>query len=194
MPNRPIFDRRNGQYITESVNGYADPGTAESTESAVSDQLSRLFSIQASNSASLGILGGSVNVSVRIDNPANSGRTLYLKKIIGNTSISLSLLSSFSGQVTALSGGTLTSPSTVVPANLHLGSSVTSVAATTSSTSAVSGGTTFVLYPLFPGGFGIDFNGSVNVPPGQTLSANVVGSLSVLGVLGTAIEVIWWEI
>ncbi|MFF2481207.1 hypothetical protein [Paenibacillus sp. NPDC058071] len=193
MPNFPIFDRSKSPIITKGTNNYTQKNAAEPPQSAVSATTGGFFSINASNSASLGLLGGTVNISVRIANPSNSGKTLYLKQIYGNTNVSLSLLSSFSGQVTALSGGTLTSPSTLTPATFQLGSSATSVMTATSSTSAITGGTSFALYPLFPGPFFLEYSGSILVPPGQALSVNVFGSLSVLGILGTAVEVIWWE-
>ncbi|GGG74139.1 hypothetical protein GCM10010918_32830 [Paenibacillus radicis (ex Gao et al. 2016)] len=123
----------------------------------------------------------------------NSGKTLYLKQILGYTNVSLSLLSSFSGQVTVYLGGTLTSPTAVVPANLQLGSSVTSAATTNSSIFAVSGGTSFSLYPLFPGPLQINFNGDVIVPPGQTLTVNVLGTITILGIMGAGVEALWWE-
>ncbi|MFF2092474.1 hypothetical protein [Paenibacillus sp. NPDC058174] len=193
MPNYNIFDPKNSNYTTNGTNNYTQPGASVPPDSATSKAVAQYFSINAANSASLGLLGGSVNISIQIANPSNSGKTFYLQQILGYTNVSLSLLSSFSGLVTVYSGGTLTSPSAVVPANLQLGSSVTSAATTNSSIFTVSGGTSFSLYPLFPGPLQINFNGNVAIPPGQTLTVNVLGTITVLGIMGAGVEALWWE-
>lgn len=194
MPNNPIFDSSNGPLYGAAANSYAQPGSEIPVQSGTSVQAGGVFAINASNSLSLGLLGGSVNSSIRIANPSGSGKTVYLGQIIGYTNISLSLLSSFSAQVTVYSGGTVASPTTVTPVNLNLGSGTASVASVTTSTNAVTGGTAFILYPLQPGTFSFSVGGGVAVPPGQTLTVNVVGSLTVLGLLGVGAEVIWWEV
>ncbi|SFF22730.1 hypothetical protein SAMN05216378_5570 [Paenibacillus catalpae] len=189
MPNNPIFDR----YYGASANSYTQPGLEIPAQSGTSKQAAGSFSISASNSLSLGLLGGSVNSSIRIANPSGSGKTIYLGQIIGYTSISLSLLSSFSAQVTVYSGGTIAAPTAVTPVNLNLGSGTAAAASVTTSINAVTGGSSFILYPLQPGPFSFTVGGGVAVPAGQTLTVNVVGSLSVLGLLGVGVEVIWWE-
>lgn len=194
MPNNSIFDPSNRPLYGNSANSYSQPGSEIPVQSGTSKQASGSFTISASNSLSLGLLGGDVNSSIRIVNPSGSGKTIYLGQIVGYTNISLSLLSSFSAQVTVYSGGTVASPTTVTPVNLNLGSGTTSAATVTSSTNAVTGGTSFILYPLQPGPFAFSVGGGVAVPAGQTLTVNIVGSLSVLGLLGVGIEVIWWEI
>ncbi|GMK43432.1 hypothetical protein PghCCS26_05590 [Paenibacillus glycanilyticus] len=194
MPNNPIFDGSNGPLYGAAANSYTQPGSEIPAHSGTSVQAGGAFAINASNSLSLGVLGGSVNSSVRIANPSGSGKTVYLGQIIGYTSISLSLLSSFSAQVTVYSGGTVASPTTVTPVNLNLGSGTASVASVTTSINAVTGGTAFILYPLQPGPFSFSVGGGVAVPPGQTLTINVVGTLTVLGLLGVGAEVIWWEV
>lgn len=194
MPNNPIFDGSNRPLYGAAANSYAQPGSEVPVQSGASMQAGGSFAISASNSLSLGLLGGSVNISIRIANPAGSGKTVYLGQILGYTNISLNLLSSFSAQVTVYSGGTVAAPAAVTPVNLNLGSGSTSVASVTSSINAVTGGTAFILYPLQPGPFSFSVGGGVVVPSGQTLTVNVVGSLTVLGLLGVGVEVIWWEI
>ncbi|GLX70064.1 hypothetical protein [Paenibacillus glycanilyticus] len=194
MPNNSIFDSSNRPLYGAAANSYTQPGTEVPVQTGTSIQAGGSFTVNAANSISLGILGGSVNSSIRIANPSGSGKTVYLGQIVGYTNISLSLLSSFSAQVTLYSGGTIASPTTGTPVNLNLGSSTASVASVTTSINAVTGGTSFVLYPLQPGPFSFSFGGSVAVPPGQTLTANIVGALTVLGILGVGIEVIWWEV
>ncbi|CAM3300423.1 hypothetical protein PALU110988_14630 [Paenibacillus lupini] len=194
MPNNSIFDSSNRPLYGSSANSYSQPGSEIPVQSGTSQQAGGYFTISASNSLSLGLLGGSVNSSIRFANPLGSGKTIYLGQILGYTNISLSLLSSFSAQVTVYSGGTIAAPTTGTPDNLNLGSGTTSAAAVTTSINAVTGGTSFILYPLEPGPFSFSVGGGVAVPPGQTLTVNIVGALTVLGLLGVGIEVIWWEI
>jgi hypothetical protein len=62
-----------------------------------------------------------------------------------------------------------------------------------SSTSAPTGGTAFFSIPLQAGPFLYDEAGGYVVPPGQTITMSVSGSLSVAGVVGTTADLVWWE-
>ncbi|OBZ10055.1 hypothetical protein [Bacillus sp. FJAT-26390] len=192
MPNYNPIDNPRNEVFGEAVNGYNDPGSASFPTTGAA-RAGRYFSAEANTSASLGVLGGTVNITILLNNPAASGKKLLVHSIGGTIDISLSLLSSFSGQVTMNSGGTLTSPSAVTASNLNLGSSVTSAATLTSSISAPTGGTTFMIYPLFPQPFRLTYTGGIAIPQGQSLVVNVRGSLTLLGLLGTRVNISWWE-
>lgn len=194
MPNQSIFNRKNNALYGNIKNSYTLPGATHPPQTAISSATAGYFSTNAANSISLGLLGGSVNSSIRIANPSNSRKTVHISQINVYTNISLSLLSGFSGQVTLYSSGTLSSPAALTPANGLFGSTATSISAVTSSTSAVTGGTAFILYPLYPGPFQLNFSGELVVPAGQTFCVNIVGSLTLLGLMGTGVEVLWWEI
>ncbi|MNC76522.1 hypothetical protein D3C75_1282620 [compost metagenome] len=63
-----------------------------------------------------------------------------------------------------------------------------------SSTTAVSGGPVLYTYQLAPGVFTQVFTGSIVVPPGSAVSANVVSSSSSVGlVITSALGIVWWE-
>jgi len=176
----------------KAVNGYEEPGSISPPLTGAARSESHFFS-EASTSASLGILGGTVNIPISLNNPSASGKKLLLSSIGGTIDVSLSLLSNFSGQVNIYSGGTLTAPSTVTASNLYVASAVTSVAEVTSSTSAPTGGTAFMTYPVFPQPFRFTYTGGIAVPEGESLVINVVGSLSLLGLIGTEVNISWWE-
>lgn len=193
MPNHFIFDRSNSSFYGKLTNAYTDPGIVAppDTNAATND---RSFITSASNSSSLGILGGSVIITLQISNPSGSGRTMYISDIIGGISVSLSLLSSFSASVTLYRGGTLSSPSTLTPFNAKFGSSATSSMTARSSISAPSSATSFMSYAVNPGLFEFPFQGGLVVPPNQIFTMNVSASLSVAGVLSTTATVVWWEV
>jgi hypothetical protein len=76
---------------------------------------------------------------------------------------------------------------------LNLGSTVASAATFTSSISAPTGGTTFMIYPLFPQPFRLTYTGVIAIPQGHSLVVNVRGSLTLLGLLGTRVNISWRE-
>ncbi|CAM4353735.1 hypothetical protein FHS16_002704 [Paenibacillus endophyticus] len=192
MPNTNPMDNPSNELYGQVVNGYQEPGAAAPPSTGAA-RAARYFSTDASTSASLGILGGTVNTTIRLNNPAGSGTNIHVASIGGTIDVSLSLLSGFSGQVTMLSGGTLASPSSITASNLYITSPVAGIAAATSSTSAPSGGNTFMIYPAFPSPFRFTYTGGIIIPPGQWLVVNVRGSLTLLGVLGTRANLTWWE-
>ncbi|WP_127584471.1 hypothetical protein [Paenibacillus koleovorans] len=192
MTNEFVFDSPNQPIYTQQVNTYLAPGTVAPPE-ASAGKSGFLFVGTATNTSSLGILGGNVIISIQLANPGGSGRTCYVARFTGGIGISLSLLSNFTGSVTLLQGGTLTGPTTVTPANSNFTSAQTSVMTVRSSTSAVSAGTSLQAIPLVGGPFQLSESGRIVVPPGQTLSVQVAGSLSVAGVLTNTINLEWWE-
>ncbi|HBS45170.1 MAG TPA: hypothetical protein DEA91_13180, partial [Paenibacillus sp.] len=83
---------------------------------------------------------------------------------------------------------------TLTPTNNNLGSSATSAMTVQSSTAAISGGTTLFNYQLAPGAFTQNFTGSIIVPPGTTICANVTSSSSAVGLTITSVlGLLWWE-
>ncbi|MGO4369514.1 hypothetical protein AB4Z21_01725 [Paenibacillus sp. MCAF20] len=192
MPNNNPLNRSDDELHGQLVDSYGQPGTTAPPRTGAT-AAARHFNVQGSNSGSLGILGGTVDVSLRINNPSASGRTVIIESIGGYIDVSLSLLSSFNGQMTAYSGGTLTSPSAATPANLFLTSTTTSVATATTSTSGITGGTLLLSYPVYPGPFRLALPNRFNLPSGTSLTVNVRGSLSLLGIIGTGVSVSWIE-
>lgn len=193
MPNYFVFDQSNSSFYGQLTNNYIEPGilSPADMDAAINN---REFITSASNSGSLGILGGSVIITLQISNPSGSGRTMYISSITGGINVSLSLLSSFSGSITLYSGGTLTAPSTLTPFSTKFGSGAVSSMTARSSTSAPSGATAFMSYFLTPGMFTIPFAGSLIIPPNQTFTMNVSASLSVAGVMANTATVSWWEV
>jgi len=192
MPNHFIFDQSNSSFYGRLKNSYIQPGIVAppETNAAVND---RTFIASASNSSSLGLLGGTINITLQVSNPSGSGRTMYITDIVGGVNVSLNLLSSFSASVTLYRGGTLTSPTAVTPFNAKFGSAATSSMTARSSTSAPSGAASFMSYAINPGLFELPFQGSLVVPPNQIYTMNISAALSVAGVLSTTASVLWWE-
>ncbi|PWW08504.1 hypothetical protein DFQ01_101227 [Paenibacillus cellulosilyticus] len=193
MPNYFVFDQSNSSFYGQLTNNYTEPGMMSPTDMDAATN-NREFIATASNSGTLGLLGGSVIITLQISNPSGSGRTMYISSITGGINVSLSLLSSFSGSITLYSGGTLTSPATVTPFSTKFGSGATSSMTAHSSTSAPTGATALLSYALTPGMFTLPFAGSLIVPPNQTFTMNVSSSLSVAGVMANTATVSWWEV
>ncbi|MFD0673322.1 hypothetical protein [Cohnella sp. GCM10027633] len=192
MPNDAVFDYKNQPVFNRQINTYQSPGTVAPPDADAASS-GREFMTTATNSQSLGVLGGSVVITLQLSNPNGSGRTLYLSRIAGGTGVSLSLLSSFNGTVTFVKGGTLTSPSTLTPVNGNFASATTSVMTARSSVSASSGGTPFMAMPLSPGPFEAQLTGAIVVPPNQAITVTVSAALTVLGVLSCTANMVWWE-
>ncbi|UQZ84752.1 hypothetical protein SK3146_04007 [Paenibacillus konkukensis] len=192
MPNHSVFNPQNQPVFTLITNAYSSPGTVAPPETSAGSNGSMYIST-ASNSSSLGLLGGSVTITLQISNPGSSGKTLYVSRIAGGTGISLNLLSSFSANFTLIKGGTLTSPTSASKLNTNFSSANVSVMTANSSTSAVSGGTAFFALPVNAGQFALEQTGSIVVPAGQSIAATLSASLSVAGVLSTTLNIAWWE-
>lgn len=192
MPNDAVFDYKNQPVFNQQINTYRAPGAVAPPDASAASAGSE-FIATATNSQSLGALGGSVIITVQLSNPNGSGRTLYLSRVSGGTGVSLSLLSSFSATMTIVKGGTLTSPSTIAATNANFASANASVMTARSSTSASTGGTPLVSMPLNAGPFDQTVAGGIVVPPNQAVTVTVSAALSVLGVLSATVNMVWWE-
>lgn len=192
MPNQFVFNDNDQPVYVEMVNTFRSPDISAPPEISASKN-AVLYSTNNSASALvvLGLL--SAIMSIRISNAVGSGRTIYISRISGSIGGS-SLLSAMSGSFSIVKGGTLTSPSTLTPVNNNLGSSATSAMTAQSSTAAISGGTTLFNYQLAPGAFAQTFTGSIIVPPGSAICANVTSSSSAVGLtITSALSFSWWE-
>ncbi|WP_151737174.1 hypothetical protein [Paenibacillus tengchongensis] len=192
MPNNTVFNGEDQPVYVEMTNSYLTPDISAPPEMNAA-QNTVLYSTNASASATVVLALISAISSIRIANPAGSGRTLYISRISGSIGGS-SLLSNMSGTFSIVRGGTLTSPAVLTPVNNNLGSSAASSATTQSSTAAISGGTVLYSYQLAPGTFSQTFSGSIVLPPGSALSANVTSSSSAIGLtITSAVSLAWWE-
>lgn len=192
MPNDAVFDYQNQPLYILTTNTYASPGTVAPPDTGAAAAGSE-YMATATNSQSLGVLGGTVIITLQISNPTGSGKTLYVSRITGGTGVSLNLLSSFSATLALTKGGTLSSPAAITPVNANFSSANTSAMTARSSLSAASGGTLFLSAPLSAGPFVSEQNGRLVVPPNQALTVTVSAALSVLGVLSATANVMWWE-
>ncbi|MFS0872439.1 hypothetical protein AB3N00_20980 [Paenibacillus xylanilyticus] len=193
MPNHNVFNPLTQPVYTSNTNTYTSPGIVAPPENDAGTSGS-LFNSGTTNSTTLGLLGGTVTATVQLANPAGSGRTLYVSRLFGGITVSLNLLSSFSGSMILSANGTLASPSTLIPVNSNLSSANVSVATVRFSTSAPSGATSLMSMPLQAGPFSSNVFGSYVVPPGQSINLTVSGSLSVGGLLASTAYFAWWEV
>ncbi|MEC0094293.1 hypothetical protein [Paenibacillus macquariensis] len=193
MPNYYVFDTNTSPVNVQMTNTYQNPGIIAPPENNASNS-GRLFSIFGSTS-SLVVLGlTSATISILLSNPSGSGRTVYLSQINGSIGGS-SLLSSLTGNMSIVKGGTLTTPTTLTPANNNLGNTTTSTSTTQSSTAVITGGTTVASFQLAPGPFAQHFRGSIIIPPGNAISATVSSSSSAIGLTMTSVlNFYWWEV
>lgn len=192
MPNHYVFNDNGQPVYVEMVNTFQSPDISAPPELSAAEN-AVLFSANASASAIVLLGLSSATISVRINNPAGSGKTVYVSQVCGSIGGS-SLLSSMSGSFSLVNGGTLSSTSTITPVNNNLASAAASSMTVQSSTSSISGGTTLGNYQLAPGAFSQNFTGSIIVPPGSALSANVSSSSSTVGLtITSALSLIWWE-
>jgi len=193
VPNYNVFNPLTQPVYTSNTNTYISPGIVAPPENDAGNS-GRLFNSGTTNSTTLGLLGGSVIATVQLSNPAGSGRTLYVSRLSGGITVSLNLLSSFSGSMNVSANGTLSSPSTLTAVNSNLSSTNTSVAIVRFSIAAPTGATTLMTMPLQAGPFSSSIFGSYVVPPGQAINLNVSGSLSVGGLLASTAYFAWWEV
>lgn len=191
MPNNYVINDNDQPVYVEMTNTFRAPDISAPPE--ISASLSAvLFTANASNSATIVLGLSSAIISVRINNPVGSGRTLYLSRISGSIG-GTSLLTSISGTFTIVRGGTVTSPVSVIPVNNNLASSAVGSMTVQSSTAAISGGSVLATYQLAPGEFTPIFAGSIIVPPGNAISTNVTSSSSAAGTIISALSLTWWE-
>ncbi|WP_211747961.1 hypothetical protein [Paenibacillus sp. Marseille-Q4541] len=193
MPNYNIFGNADKPLSQLQLNTYQSPSASAPAEASAS-QAGRLFAAGATNSASLGLLGGSIIITVQLTNPAGSERTAYISRISGGINISLNLLSSFSGSMSIVRNGTLTTPTTLTSANLNFSSSTTSLMAVRSSTSVSTGGTSVLTMPLAAGPLEFNEFGDFIIPSGQSFTLTISGALTVAGVIANTANIVWWEV
>ncbi|AIQ60756.1 hypothetical protein [Paenibacillus borealis] len=191
MPNNYVINDNDQPVYVEMTNTFRAPDISAPPEISAS-QSAVLFSANASNSATIVLGLASAIITVRINNPAGSGRTLYLSRVSGSIG-GTSLLTSISGTFTIVRGGTITSPATVTPVNNNLASSAASAMTVQSSTAAITGGSVLATYQLAPGVFTPAFTGSIIVPPNNALSINVTSSSAAVGTIISALSLTWWE-
>ncbi|NOU82856.1 hypothetical protein GC101_28735 [Paenibacillus sp. LMG 31459] len=191
MPNNYVINDNDQPVYVEMTNTFRAPDISAPPEISAS-QSAVLFSANASNSATIVLGLASAIITVRINNPAGSGRTLYLSRVSGSIG-GTSLLTSISGTFTIVRGGTITSPATVTPVNNNLGSPAASAMTVQSSTAAITGGSVLATYQLAPGVFTPAFTGSIIVPPNNALSINVTSSSAAVGTIISALSLTWWE-
>jgi hypothetical protein len=191
MPNNYVINDNDQPVYVEMTNTFRAPDISAPPEISAS-QSAVLFSANASNSATIVLGLASAIITVRINNPAGSGRTLYLSSVSGSIG-GTSLLTSISGTFTIVRGGTITSPATVTPVNNNLASSAASALTVQSSTAAITGGSVLAAYQLVPGVFTPAFTGSIIVPPNNAISINVTSSSAAAGTIISALSLTWWE-
>ncbi|WP_028593925.1 hypothetical protein [Paenibacillus assamensis] len=192
MPNFVPFNRSDRPVFDQITNALDSPVIVLGAPYSASVD-GNVFSAFTTTSASLGLLGGTVQSSIRLNN-ASSTRTCYIIRIAGGVGVGLSLLSSLNASYSLYQNGTHTSPVTLTPQNANLGSTNTSSMTVTGSTGAITGGTLLLTVPVTAGAITADYNGSIVVPPSTTLSLAVSASLTVAGTLSTQASLLWWEV
>lgn len=191
MPNNYVINDNDQPVYVEMTNTFRAPDISAPPEISAS-QAAVLFSANASNSATIVLSLLSAVISVRISNPAGSGRTLYLSRISGSIG-GTSVLTSISGSFTIVKGGTISSPSTVTPVNNNLASAAASSMTVQSSAAAISGGSVLANVQIATGVFSPAFTGSIIVPPNNVISISVSSSSAAAGTIISALSLNWWE-
>ncbi|BFH63320.1 MULTISPECIES: hypothetical protein [Paenibacillus] len=176
MVNFKIFNKSSLPLYTQNVNTYTSPGIGSLPSSSA-----------ASAGASFTLTSGSVTVPIsqnlllQISNPAGSGKTVYASSISGG--------STAAATVNVYSGGTITGGTTPTPQNNLFGSTITSIVTTHQNNGTLGGSPVlYINVPVTAGLYSISLNGSLVVPPGQTLTITL-GT----GALTGSINLSWWE-
>ncbi|MWV43112.1 hypothetical protein GRF59_05665 [Paenibacillus sp. HJL G12] len=176
MANFNIFNRSTRPLYTQSVNTFTSPGIGTFAGSGA-----------ASSGESFTLTSGSVSVPasqsllLQISNPAGSGKSVYVSRISGGATAAAA--------VNVLSAGTITGGTTPTVQNNLFGSSIVSIVTTRQNNGTLGG--TPILYlnmPITTGIYVISLDGSIVVPPGQTLTVTL-GT----GALTASINLSWWE-
>jgi len=175
MTNYSVFNNENSPVYMMANNGYAAPGIfAPSEYDAAANQ--RLFCLSTGNVS----VGSGASLLLQISNPNASGRTLYISRIAGGASNSITL--------NAYSGGTITGGTTPTPFNAYFGSSTTSVAAARQNTGTLGGSPALFFTAMTTDLYVIDLSGAIIVPANQTLTVTAgTGSLT------ASLNLMWWE-
>ncbi|WP_405131009.1 hypothetical protein MHB43_30705 [Paenibacillus sp. FSL H8-0317] len=176
ITNYNVFNQSNGPLFTQLINTFSAPGIEASPDSGAAAAGS-FFALTTNNSS----IPSNQNLLLQVVNAAGSGRTLRISGLTGGTTAAATLV--------IYSGGTVTGGSTPVPVNTLLGNTNTSVVSTRQNTGTLGGAfTSLTSIPLTAGMYLLNLNGSIIVPPGQTLSISV-GT----GNQTAAINLFWWE-
>ncbi|MDT0124669.1 hypothetical protein Q9R46_18545 [Paenibacillus sp. RRE4] len=176
MTNTNVFNQSNGPLYTQLTNTFAAPGIGAAPDTGAAAAGS-FFALTTNNVS----IPSSQNLLLQILNAAGSGRTIRIASLSGGTTAAATLV--------VYSGGTVTVGSTPVPVNTLLGNANTSIVTTRQNTGTLGGTFTSLLsIPLTAGLYALDLNGSIVVPPGQSLSISL-GTGSQVG----SINLFWWE-
>ncbi|SEK46836.1 hypothetical protein [Paenibacillus sp. OK003] len=176
MTNSNIFNPANSPVYTQLTNTFSSPGIESTPEGGAAAAGSSFILTTGSVS-----VGAGLNLLLQVVNATSSGRTLYVSRISGGATAAATLI--------VYSGGTITGGTTPAPVNTLLGNANASVMTTRQNTSTLTGTSTSLLsIPLTAGMYWLNLNGSIIVPPGQTLTISVgTGSQT------AAINLSWWE-
>jgi len=176
MTNHSVFNNENSPVYMLTNNGYVSPVIISPAEySAASSQ--RLFCLSTGNVS----VGSGASLLLQIANPNGSGRTVYLARVAGGASNTVT--------VTVASGGTITGGTTPTPFNTYLGSAVTSIVTARQNTGTLGGTPTSFFTAMAADIYSINFNGTIIVPPNQTLTVTAgTGSVT------ASLNLIWWEV
>ncbi|MWC27355.1 hypothetical protein [Paenibacillus sp. MMS18-CY102] len=175
MTNYSVFNNENSPVYMQANNGYTAPAIVSPSEyDAAGNQ--RLFYLTTGNVS----VGSGASLLLQITNPNGSGRTIYVSRIAGGASNSITL--------TVYSGGTITGGTTPAPVNGYLGSATATVVTTKQNTGTLGGGPVSIFTAMASDLYVVDFEGAIIVPANQTLSVTVgTGSLT------ASINLVWWE-
>lgn len=177
MPNEAVFNQNNQPLYTEQVNTYVAPGIDSSPEAGAA-MSGLLFGIPFASTVTT-----SAPLVMQVSNPAGSGRTLYISRVIGSTgtaSVTLTLLRN------ATVGG-----SVITPLNYNFGSAAASVAVARTATAAPTGSPGTVMSMLLAiGPVIIDLDGRIVLPPGNSLTLTITIASGSTAATGT---ISWWE-
>ncbi|ETT35345.1 hypothetical protein MHI48_28900 [Paenibacillus sp. FSL H7-0942] len=176
MTNYNVFNQSNRPLFTQLTNTFSAPGIEASPDSGAAAAGS-FFALTTNNT----LIPSNQSLLLQILNAAGSGRTIRISSLTGGTTAAATLV--------IYSGGTVTAGSTPVPVNTLLGNTNASVVTTRQNTGTLGGTfTSIASIPLTAGMYSLGLNGSIIVPPGQTLSISV-GT----GNQTAAINLFWWE-
>lgn len=175
MPNYSVFNRSNGPLFTQQVNTFSTPGIDSSPEGGAA-MAGILFAANFSSS-----ITAAQNAILQVSNPSNSGKTMYVSRIAGSSSIA-------GTTVNVLKNATVAG-SAVTPVNLNFGSTTVSVMTAQSLAGTVSGSPVAILtLVLSAGSFVLELGGRIVVPPENSITVSVG-----LGSATASANINWWE-
>lgn len=176
MTNNSVFNNENSPVYMLTNNGYVSPVIISPTEYNASTN-QRLFCLSTGNVS----VGSGASLLLQIANPNGSGRTVYLSRVAGGASNTVTL--------TVASGGTITGGTTPTPVNAYLGSATTSIVTTKQNTGTLGGTPTSFFTAMAADIYVVEFNGSIIVPANQTLTVTAgTGSVT------ASLNLMWWEV